>query len=496
MVAPGAIADRRFSRSASSCEYQHAACSGAVETGGRRHCRATSGRDADRADAASSPDACELLAGVLRGSSPAAVAAAGRGPRRPATCRPEPPADREPAPPRSRRQRRPSRAASSVQLPANTARRRNSTRSGSAEAGRGSSRSAPAASAGAAAPSGCRPSAGGSDRPGAAAIASSGIARTRAAASSIASGMPSRCRQISATVAAFASVIRNEGDTAVARSSEQAHGRKSWRWRSRLRTLARCREPRARARGRPPRRQCAAARGSTPGAQPSRAPRSSRSARRRAGIEQVLAVVEHQQRGLVRKIGDERIGDRSTGVLLDAERRGDDLWHEARVRDRRELDEPGAVRVVVESLGGELQRQAGLADAARAEEGQEPRACPVPCAPRRARARGRRRTSPAAAGCWARLPASAAPGSPGAAPDAAPGTAAPGSRGRAAARGPGHAARRRRAAARAPDRRPACESRTWPPCAAPMMRAARFTVCRSNRCRAAAPHRRGCRSGP
>ena len=74
-------------------------------------------------------------------------------------------------------------------------------------------------------------------------------------------------------------------------------------------------------------------------------------------------------------MGDERIRDRSTGVLLDAERRGDDVWHEARVRDRRELDKPGAVRVVVESLGGDLERQAGLADAARAEEGQEPRAC-------------------------------------------------------------------------------------------------------------------------
>ena len=131
---------------------------------------------------------------------------AGRaGPAPPTASIPSPGARPPPPPPASSRRRRPT-AAAAASAPAR-------------RAGRSSSRSAPAASAGAAAPSGCRRSAAGSGRPAARAICSTGSAFTRAAASSIASGMPSSRWQTCATAGAFAAVTAKAGWLSAARST-------------------------------------------------------------------------------------------------------------------------------------------------------------------------------------------------------------------------------------------------------------------------------------
>ena len=83
---------------------------------------------------------------------------------------------------------------------------------------RATSRPKPATSADAAPPCARPPSAIGTGRGGCPTISSSESARTRAAASSIASGMPSRRRQISVTVAALSSVIAKPGRARRARS--------------------------------------------------------------------------------------------------------------------------------------------------------------------------------------------------------------------------------------------------------------------------------------
>ena len=93
----------------------------------------------------------------------------------------------------------------------------------------------------------------------------------------------------------------------------------------------------------------------------------------RAGLEHVLAVVEDQQHGPVAQVRDERVDDRQAALLPDAERRRDRLRHEARIRDRRELDEPRAVGEAVEHVGRELERQPRLADAPGAEQRQQAR---------------------------------------------------------------------------------------------------------------------------
>ncbi len=87
--------------------------------------------------------------------------------------------------------------------------------------GRSSSRSTRAASAAAALPYDRRVSAGGKRSARRSAIFSTGRVRTRAAASSSASGMPSRRRQISETAGAFCSVRRNAGCAATARSTKR-----------------------------------------------------------------------------------------------------------------------------------------------------------------------------------------------------------------------------------------------------------------------------------
>ena len=171
------------------------------------------------------------LRGVLRGPSPAAGSASPPPllvRQRPATCRPGRPAGPSTSSAaRRRRRRRPPRP------PRASSRRRRPPAAGAApaparRAGRGSSRSSPAASAGAAArsgsPRGQQPEAVVRAGP---AICSTAAARcTRAAASSIASGMPSSRRQIWATAAAFCVGQREARRGRPRPLDEEPHGRR------------------------------------------------------------------------------------------------------------------------------------------------------------------------------------------------------------------------------------------------------------------------------
>jgi len=82
----------------------------------------------------------------------------------------------------------------------------------------------------------------------------------------------------------------------------------------------------------------------------------------------VLAIVEDQQQLPILDIAHQRFDDRSPRNLHYAEHRRDGLGDAARVRHRGQLDEQDANREVVEDVGGNLQRQAVLAEAAHPEQ--------------------------------------------------------------------------------------------------------------------------------
>ncbi len=66
---------------------------------------------------------------------------------------------------------------------------------------------------------------------------------------------------------------------------------------------------------------------------------------RRAGGDEMLAVVEHQQCPPGPERRHQRLGHRLGGALADAEDAGDRLGHEGRVAQGRQFDQPDAVRI-------------------------------------------------------------------------------------------------------------------------------------------------------
>ena len=151
----------------------------------------------------------------------------------------------------------------------------------------------------------------------------------RAAASSIASGMPSSRRQISPTASASsARRARSRGTAARARSTNSATAsplRPSRIAERRHRPEPLAVEPQALA----ARRQHLHAR--------ARAQRSPRRARR-AGVEEVLAVVEHQQQlPAAQALDDALVHVDCPALRRTAQRGGDRIGHRVRVADRREL---------------------------------------------------------------------------------------------------------------------------------------------------------------
>ena len=93
----------------------------------------------------------------------------------------------------------------------------------------------------------------------------------------------------------------------------------------------------------------------------------------RTGRNEVLAIVEHEQQRALLDVAQHGLDDRPAGVFLDAKCRGNRLRHELRIRQRSEFDEPHAIRKAIEHDVGELKRQAGLADPAGSEQGQQAR---------------------------------------------------------------------------------------------------------------------------
>jgi hypothetical protein len=85
-----------------------------------------------------------------------------------------------------------------------------------------------------------------------------------------------------------------------------------------------------------------------------------------AAVQQVLAVVEHDERPALRDL-------RQQVALGHAQRRGDRERHMPLVGDRGELDQPDAVRVSAQGFAGDVQRKARLAGAARARESDNAR---------------------------------------------------------------------------------------------------------------------------
>ena len=85
----------------------------------------------------------------------------------------------------------------------------------------------------------------------------------------------------------------------------------------------------------------------------------------------MLAVVEQEQGRLRLERVDQRVGDRTTVLLANDYRGGDHTRHEQRVGYRSQLDQPDSVRIPVDDLRGELEREACLAASAGAGQRQQ-----------------------------------------------------------------------------------------------------------------------------
>ncbi len=88
----------------------------------------------------------------------------------------------------------------------------------------------------------------------------------------------------------------------------------------------------------------------------------------------VLAGVEHQQRGAVAQVRPDQVegvGGAVLGRVGEPEARRQQRRHERRARCRRELDQPHAVGVVDHGLARDLDGQAGLAAPARPDDGHQ-----------------------------------------------------------------------------------------------------------------------------
>jgi hypothetical protein len=99
---------------------------------------------------------------------------------------------------------------------------------------------------------------------------------------------------------------------------------------------------------------------------------------RGAGVDQVLAVVEHEQKRARLEVLGERLLGITAGLLAQAELLGDLGGQERRVGERGELDPFDPVRVIARDARGDLQREARLAASARAGQGEQARAAEQP----------------------------------------------------------------------------------------------------------------------
>ena len=91
----------------------------------------------------------------------------------------------------------------------------------------------------------------------------------------------------------------------------------------------------------------------------------------RRRVDDVLEVVEHQEQASRSQIGAQRRLDGLGGGFANAERAGDGGGHQRRGRDRRQRDEPDAIGVRPDQIGGDVQCQAGLAGATGSGEREQ-----------------------------------------------------------------------------------------------------------------------------
>ena len=88
-------------------------------------------------------------------------------------------------------------------------------------------------------------------------------------------------------------------------------------------------------------------------------------------VDQVLAVVEDDEAALVLEGVQERFEIVALGPLAEQERIQHCPWDPLGVAHRGQLHEPDSLATAVEDLGGDLQREARLARAARARQRQK-----------------------------------------------------------------------------------------------------------------------------
>ena len=94
-----------------------------------------------------------------------------------------------------------------------------------------------------------------------------------------------------------------------------------------------------------------------------------------AGGDEVLAVVQDEQRRLVAELGRELVGGGDAGHLAGAEGGQRGATDGVRIGERRQLDPPHAAGLRVDGLGGDGQGEAGLADPGRTGQRHQPLAC-------------------------------------------------------------------------------------------------------------------------
>ena len=194
---------------------------------------------------------------------------------------------------------------------------------------------------------------------------------SQAAASSSASGMPSRREHIVRTAASPGPSRVSQGRTAPARSTNRASASSSASGGTRQ----------------------TASPGTASGSRLVVSTVTSGQARSTAvghlggALQHVLAVVQAQEHATVPQLHRHRPERAADGLHQHPGRRGDDLGDVGGVGHRAELDPPDTVRPPLDQVGGDLAGQAGLARAADAGQGHHP------CRP--AAGRGRHRARPA-----------------------------------------------------------------------------------------------------
>ena len=93
----------------------------------------------------------------------------------------------------------------------------------------------------------------------------------------------------------------------------------------------------------------------------------------RASAHQVLAIVENQEQRVFSHVSAERLRKRFAGLFVYPQDLCGRVRNQRRIPDRREVDEPDAIWILLQHVGPDLQRQAGLAEASHTQQRQQVR---------------------------------------------------------------------------------------------------------------------------